>query len=271
MTVETVVDGETRRKVDFLYPDAPAAERAEAEAFNDVITGELVMTIGSYVVRYGDRLVLFDAGVGSQPTGSFIGGALRSGLLARNIALDEITDVIFTHLHADHIGWATQNGVPFFPNATYRCDRRDWDHFMSPDYEIEPWEAASTHPEFDAAQVRLAPLAGRMEFWEGDAEILPGISTIDAAGHTPGTNAFLLESDGESAMLLGDVVHSIHELLFGWRFPVHHDSQAALDAIARVRTLLVDLNIPCSAAHFTGMSWGRVLDSGDRFLWEATN
>ncbi len=267
MTIDTIVDGETRRTIDFLYPEAPEAERAEAESFSDAITGELVMTIGSYLVRDGDRVILFDTGVGSQPTGNFIGGALRSGLLARGIALNEVTDVIFTHLHADHIGWATQNGQPLFPNATYRCDRRDWDHFVSDDYEIPAWEATSTHPEHDAARIRLAPLADHMVFWEGDAQILPGITAIDAAGHTPGTDAFLLECDGERALLLGDVVHSVHELLFGWRFPVHDDPEAALTSLARIRALLVEQQLPCSAAHFTGMSWGRVIDDGTRFTW----
>jgi glyoxylase-like metal-dependent hydrolase (beta-lactamase superfamily II) len=269
MTIDTIVDGETRRTIDFLYPAGTAEERAEAETFSDRITGELVMTIGSYLVRFGDRVVLFDTGVGSQPVGTYIGGALRSALLAQGVALAEITDVIFTHLHADHIGWATQNGQPFFPNATYRCDRRDWNHFVSPEYEIPAWEIVSSTPEHDAARVRLAPLADRMVFWEGDAEVLPGITAIDAAGHTPGTDAFLLESDGERALLLGDIAHSVHELLFGWDFPVHYDHEAALAALRRVRSLAVEQHLPVSAAHFTGMGWGYVTHDGDRFRWQS--
>ena len=46
---------------------------------------------------------------------------------------DDVTDVLFTHLHFDHVGWATQQGRVVFPNATYRCDERDWAHFVGPD------------------------------------------------------------------------------------------------------------------------------------------
>lgn len=267
MTVDVVVDGETRRPLEALYASAPEEERNEGRVYADPVTDEVVMTIGSNLVRIGDRLVLFDAGVGSRPTGNFTGGALRSALLARGIAVGDITDVVFTHLHADHIGWATQGGRAFFPSATYHCDRRDWDHFTADQYDMPAWEAASTFPESDAASIRLAPLADSMVFWEGDAQIIPGIRSIDAAGHTPGTDAFVLESDGKQAMLLGDIVHFIPELLYSWRFPVHLDTDAALDSIAMVRSLLVESGMPFSAAHFTGMPWGRLTEQSGRYTW----
>lgn len=269
MTVESVIDGEIRRTFEQLYTSAPAEQLARARAeYADPISGEIAMTIGSQVVRDGDRVVLFDAGLGPNPTGAFVGGTFRSALRARGLSPGDITDVVFTHLHADHIGWSTREGRPFFANATYHCDQRDWDHFMSEHYEIPPWELASTRPEQDAARVRLAPLADRIAFWEGDAEVLPGIRAIDAAGHTPGTDVFRLESDGSAGLLLGDVVHSVPELLHDWQFPVHADADAALRAIARVRSELVQEGIPCSAAHFTGMTWGCVRDDGDGPIWE---
>lgn len=266
MSVDAAVDGELRRTIDGLYPDAPAKEREEAIRTSG--TGDLVMTVGSTVIRTGDRVILVDCGVGPDPVGSFHGGVLRSSLAALGLSPNDVTDVLYTHLHADHIGWSTIDGRPFFPNAIYRCDIRDWSHFTAADYELEPWELASTRPEFDAARVRLAPLADRMVFWEGDAELLPGVTAIDAAGHTPGTCALLLESGESRALILGDVVHSVPELLYGWRFPVHADPVAALAAIERLRDLAETDNIPVTAAHLTGMAWGRVRRDGDRHLWD---
>ncbi|MCW2756908.1 MAG: Beta-lactamase domain protein, partial [Nocardioidaceae bacterium] len=184
MTVDTVIDGETRRPLADLYPDTSADERAAARCWVDPVTDELVMSIGSLLIRDDSRTVLVDCGLGPDPVGRFRGGVFRSALRALGVSREEITDVVFTHLHLDHIGWAVQEGVPYFPNAIYRCDSRDWEHFVSDDYVIEPWELASSRPEHDAARVRLGPLAGRMEFWRADQEILPGITAVDAAGHT---------------------------------------------------------------------------------------
>src|SRR5690606_23000821 len=97
-------------------------------------------------------------GTGGKPP--FRGGDLPASLSALGVAREDVTDVVYTHLHADHIGWATRDGQPYFPNATHHCDRRDWDHFVSPEYEIPAWERAATTAEEDAARVRLAPLEG---------------------------------------------------------------------------------------------------------------
>ena len=59
-----------------------------------------------------------------------VGGAMMDNMAALGVTPAEITDVIFTHLHIDHIGWATQQGATTFPNATYRCSQADWEHFM---------------------------------------------------------------------------------------------------------------------------------------------
>ena len=61
------------------------------------------------------------------------GGHLLESLAGIGVTPDDVTDVLFTHLHFDHIGWATVDGVPTFPKATYRCDVRDWDHFYGTD------------------------------------------------------------------------------------------------------------------------------------------
>jgi glyoxylase-like metal-dependent hydrolase (beta-lactamase superfamily II) len=94
---------------------------------------------------------------------------------------------------------------------------------------------------------------------------------VDAAGHTPGTTALLVESNGERGMILGDIVHSVPELLRGWRFAVHTDPAEAVAAIERLRALLVADEIPCTAAHLTGMTWGRVRRESGKFHWEPIN
>jgi len=81
-------------------------------------------------------VIVLDTGIGSKPIYPWLGGGFRSSLLSKGVTPEDVTDVVFSHLHLDHIGWAAQHGKPFFSNATYRCDRRDWDFFVSPDYDI---------------------------------------------------------------------------------------------------------------------------------------
>ncbi len=100
------------------------------------------------------------------------GSAPRRASRRVGVEPGDVTDVLFTHLHFDHIGWASTDGVPTFPNATYRCDRRDWDHFVGSD---------------DVATARLRPVEDRFEPWDGDASIAPGVDARLCAGHTPGS------------------------------------------------------------------------------------
>ena len=95
--------------------------------------GQLELTMGAYLIRTGDRLILVDAGVGMINNGQYQGGGLLTSLLELGVEPSDITDVILTHLHFDHVGWATQQGAIVFPNATYRCHSADWQHFIESD------------------------------------------------------------------------------------------------------------------------------------------
>src|SRR6202011_6286538 len=95
--------------------------------------GMLEFALGGFLVRTAGRTVLIDTGVGARPIGPFVGGRLLDSLSALGVTPADVTDVVFTHLHFDHVGWATTTGEIGFANATYRCDRRDWDHFVTAD------------------------------------------------------------------------------------------------------------------------------------------
>ena len=217
--------------------------------------GKLEMAMGGFAVRVGDRVVLIDAGVGTIDSPPFVGGKLLESLAAVGISPDDITDVCFTHLHFDHVSWATQKGKVVFSNATYRCHRADWAHFVDGE---------------DPGSVRkLAPIADRMEFWEADSVLFPGISVTGAPGHTPGSTIFVINNGGEQAMLLGDVVHCPIEL-------VEDDWEAIFDvdpALARrtreaLSRELVGKDIPVAAAHFPGLRFGRLLPGEARRAWQ---
>ena len=93
--------------------------------------GRLEFTLGGFLVRTGGRTVLVDAGAGTIDTGQYKGGQLLTSLQNHGVAPGDVTDVIFTHLHFDHVGWATSKGEVVFRNATYRVHEADWAYFVA--------------------------------------------------------------------------------------------------------------------------------------------
>ncbi|WP_432013612.1 MBL fold metallo-hydrolase [Streptomyces cucumeris] len=262
MRVDGLIDGEAVLDKEGLYVgDNPPGDDdwAPYAKYLDQCTGQQINTVGSYLIRHGDRVILQDAGMGPEPTlPPFTGGGLRSALWALGVSPLDITDVIYSHLHIDHIGWTSVGGKPYFPNATLRIDRRDWDHYSRPDYKMEDWEIPVTHAERDLVSKRFAPVLDRIELFDGDTEPLPGIVALDASGHTPGSTVLELRSDGEKGLLIGDLVHTQGELVEGWEFVINHDRRMAAEAIERFRKYIYDNKIPFAAAHFPGLLWGRL-------------
>jgi glyoxylase-like metal-dependent hydrolase (beta-lactamase superfamily II) len=252
--------------------------------------GMFVCRIGAFLVRTSDRTVLIDAGAGRARSGSAASrtgqiaallrekgeaeaqiprtlaklarmeletGTLPVDLARAGVRPEDVTDVVFTHLHFDHIGWATENGRPYFPNATYRAPRPDLEHFtgMTPHERLVIALFNST-PVPDI----LAPIADRLEPWDADTTLAPGISVRLVPGHTPGNSIVILHSREQRAMLLGDVVHCPLELMDD-DFNLLGDFDQALADRVRVQVAreLEGTRTVVSASHFPDAQFGRLL------------
>ncbi|MEV7598461.1 MBL fold metallo-hydrolase [Kitasatospora sp. NPDC089797] len=213
--------------------------------------GSLTLPLGGFLVRSGARTVLVDAGVGPFDDGRYRGGALLDSLAAHGVAPGDVTDVVFTHLHFDHVGWASVDGRPVFPRATYRAHRADWEHFVT-------GEAA--RPE---AVAKLTPIQGQLELFDGDFTPVPGIDALHLPGHTPGTTVYVVSSAGRRALLLGDVAHSVVQLgERDWQVIWDIDPVAASAVRNRIADEAADTDDLLVAAHFPGMRFGRILTAG---------
>jgi glyoxylase-like metal-dependent hydrolase (beta-lactamase superfamily II) len=269
--------------------------------------GLWVMDIGAFLVRTADRLLLIDAGagpgamerIGPKPFDSIEdadpvlvaynrakgleGGSLekalalisktevRHGLLGDNlkrlgVAREDITDVALSHLHFDHIGWVSDQGEPYFPNATYRCERHDADFFLGEHAHDETfyrlvWDAKP-------ARERLRPVLDRLELWDRDAVIAPGVNAMFAPGHTPGSCLVVLSSQNERALILGDAVHCPLELTDP-DFSLMADMDQVLADRTReaIRREMETGAVSVSAPHFPGLQFGRMLSGQGRRRW----
>jgi glyoxylase-like metal-dependent hydrolase (beta-lactamase superfamily II) len=248
--VDHVVDGVGRFLPTRTFAGSTDAQWATHRALLDA-DGRLPITMGGFLVRGLGRTVLIDAGYGQGEFMGITNGALLDNLRRLGVAPHEVTDLVFTHLHIDHIGWASADGEVVFQNATYRCAPADWEHFMvlNPGAEAE----------------RLEPASDRFERWQGEATILPGLDTMSTPGHTPGSTTLILSSGDDRLMFLGDVVHCPVQL--------EDDEWAALfdvDPVLAKRTRnalareLEGTNVRVSGAHFPEMSFGRLVRAEGR-------
>jgi glyoxylase-like metal-dependent hydrolase (beta-lactamase superfamily II) len=208
----------------------------------------LHLDLGGFLIRTGDRTVLVDAGVGTIDNGKYAGGGFLDSLRGLGVTPDEVTDVLFTHLHFDHVGWATKKGEVVFPNATYRVHSADWAHFV---------ESADAEP---GAVRKLSPLASRLETFTTDGALAPGLSARHTPGHTPGSTVYVVADGDERALLLGDVVHSVVELHErDWEAVFDVDPVAASAVRNAIADEVADSTDLVVGAHFPGLRFGRVV------------
>lgn len=227
----------------------------------------LPIEFGGFLVRSGEHLVIVDTGIGPhadpQRTGTFM-----KSLAVHGVQPWEITDVVLTHLHFDHLGWATDGERRIFDKATYRCHEADWEFFMG----TKPFDdslAVSLWGGRTSSEL-LPPILDRLETWsgKGNQTILPGMDVRSAPGHTPGSTVIVLSSGTERAMLLGDVVHCPAELLSDdWEMIGDVDRQLAQRSREALARELEGSEIPAAATHFPGLQFGRLLTAQGQRQW----
>jgi len=161
------------------------------------------------LARDGRDTVLIDTGYGGKlspldraPHGIEPGDPLVESLAAQGVRPEQVTAVVFTHLHWDHVGGATRRSpdrqvTPTFPNAVHYINRWEWE------------DAMSGAPELSGSYTleSLAPLADREQvtLTDGETEILPGLWTRVTGGHTRGHQALVFEGGGQVAVYPGDL------------------------------------------------------------------
>lgn len=254
LQVDAVLDGAGRFRPTRAFRGS-TEEQLEQHRYLLDEDGLLGFAMGGFLVRSGDRTVLVDLGVGPRRLLGIEGGSFLRSLAGLGVSPSQVTDVVFTHLHLDHVGWASDSeGRPVFPGATYRAAGADWDHFV-----VE-------HPGAEADILR--PAAGRFEMWDGGGPVLPGIDALEAPGHTPGSTVIVLGSGRERAMLLGDVVHCPIELVDDeWEAMFDVDPELARRTRTKLNRELEGSDIPVAAAHFDGLAFGRLLRGQGRRRW----
>ncbi|MBS1170348.1 MAG: Zn-dependent hydrolase, glyoxylase [Burkholderiaceae bacterium] len=172
-----------------------------------VDTKKMQTAVNTYLINTGRHLVLVDAGGGSLygPTV----GKMLANLKTSGYAPEQVDAVIVTHMHGDHIAGLTDAaGRATFPNATVFVAKEDNDYWLSD--KVAAASPASWKRIFDGAKNTAAPYLAqnRWQTFTPGTQLVPGITAVDAHGHTPGHTAFAIESGSQRLLIWGDVVHN---------------------------------------------------------------
>jgi glyoxylase-like metal-dependent hydrolase (beta-lactamase superfamily II) len=275
VTVKRVVEMQlpTKAGAPYFIPEATAeALRKTPWLYPHFVNEDDVMQMSIHallVEATGLRLVV-DTCVGNdKPRGLLRGKALSTNFLQdmadAGWARESVDAVVCTHLHVDHVGWNTMladgKWVPTFPNARYLIGRREFEHWSQ---EEEGESAAilgdSVQPIFDA---------GLADLVESDHVISPEIRLVPSAGHTPGHVCVRIESEGEAAVITGDMSHHPCQMAHpDWSPKFDSDPVAAAATRARLFAEWADEPVLVIGTHYATPTAGRVRRDGAAFRFE---
>ena len=212
---------------DFLYPAIDKAERdavlkanASWLAPNHYVPhmDRLIVTIQLWVVHAGGNVIVIDTGVGNRKPRSAermdrLNTLVVPWLESIGAGPNQVTHVVMTHLHTDHVGWNTveKDGrwVPTFPKARYLFPKDEFDYWQGlydqGDKDVNQGSFAdSVLPIFDA---------GLGAFMDGKAEVAGCLAPEPVPGHAPGMLSFRLRSRGEEGLFCADILHNAIQIV----------------------------------------------------------
>jgi glyoxylase-like metal-dependent hydrolase (beta-lactamase superfamily II) len=172
--------------------------------------------LNSVLVRTGEKNILIETGIGNKLSEKMVQifgqpAKLLESLSAAGAAPEQIDIVINSHLHFDHCGWNTirQNGAiaGTFPNATYYVQEGEWRHA----HQGQRDSVSYLHDNYD-------PLvdSGQMKLLRGNQEIVPGVSVEVFPGHTRDMQAVLIQSGGQTACYISDLIPTSAHVDLNW-------------------------------------------------------
>lgn len=258
---------------EFFGPETGVSDDALAATLAEegVHRGGLALGYNCLCVEAGDETVLIDTGLGRN----FLGygpelgaqvGQLEGAMSLAGIRKRDVSTVVLTHLHQDHARGAIWSGAPTFPDA---------EHLVTA-AEAACWSGSAGRTELanhaPVARAALGIIGERLEQVEYDTEIIPGIRTVAASGHTPGHMALLLSSGGEQLLCVGDLFYDPVQLRRpAWWTRYDLEPERSVASRKRLLAWAADEGFLVHAYHLPFPGLGRITRNGEAFAWRTVD
>jgi glyoxylase-like metal-dependent hydrolase (beta-lactamase superfamily II) len=245
------------------FTGVPDDELRKMLSDNFLAPDNVVLEQNSPIVNTGDKLVLFDTGLGTSKGFGPTTGRQQKSMAEAGIKPEDIDAVVFSHAHIDHIGGVVdESDKVLFPNAQFYIAQSDFDYWTDESKLSGQWKDFIVH-----ARKNLLPVRDRIVFYKDGQEFLPGIQALAAPGHTVGHHIFMISSEGKSFAFLGDLSHHPVLLMEKPRMEFSYDTDPKQAAESRVRLLdMIAVNkIAVMSYHYPWPGIGHVAKTGEGF------
>jgi glyoxylase-like metal-dependent hydrolase (beta-lactamase superfamily II) len=265
-TLTTVSDGNLVLPGSFIFEPMPQDQLKPILTELGISDEQLTPECNLALYRDGENTVLFD--VGSGPDFMPTAGTLLESLDAAGVAPEDITHVVFTHAHPDHIwGLLDEFDEPLFYDATYMMGRAEWDYWWDPETVNTIGDARAAFAV--GAKRRMEVIEDSVQFFDAGDEVLPGIAAVATYGHTPGHMSFEIRNGTDSAMVIGDAIGN-HHVAFRKPDWISGSDQDG-DMAAKTRKMLFDRitseDMAIIGFHLPDGGMGRIDRSGDGYVF----
>ena len=242
----------------------PSIDQSEFEPYRDLYpeafnaNGNFQTYAQASVLRSGGQTVLVDTGVGPG-----MNGALLNDLQAKGVPPESVDIVVFTHLHADHVGWnLSSDNVPNFSKARYLAPQADWDAAVA-------GSPATAGPHFNT-QVEPLKALDVLDLFSGEKAITDEITAFPSPGHTPGHTSLLISSAGEKALITGDLAHHPAQVdRPEWCCGFDADPDTAIASRAKAFDQLEAEGFVARINHFAPPGFGRLVRRNGKRIFQA--
>ncbi|MBW8300719.1 MAG: MBL fold metallo-hydrolase [Hydrogenophaga sp.] len=217
---------------------------------------QFVNSFAPVLVDTGSEVILFDTGLGEAGRVNGM-GRLVEGLTAAGYKREDVSIVVITHMHGDHIGGLMEGGKPAFPNARYVAGQAECGQGLG-------------QGALRGVRAIVTPLAKNTTFIADGADVVSGVTAMAAFGHSPGHMIYRLESEGRQLVLAADTAnHFVLSLQRPeWEVKFDMDKTAAAATRKRVFDMIAADKLAFLGYHmpFPAVGYVEKVDTGYRYV-----
>ncbi len=266
--VTTLSDGYLTLPTTMVAPETEAAAREKALAAAGQSGTNYRSPLNVTLLESEKEKILLDAGAGTRFMQS--AGKLEEALMDKGLEPDQITHVVFTHAHPDHL-WGTINDFDeiAFPSASFHISEAEWNFWMADDVLTKLDEQRKVFAI--GAQRNLKAIKERISTFKPGAELVAGLRAIDTSGHTPGHVSFEVGDRRSLMAVLGDALtHPVVSFEYpDWQPAMDQEPDKAVATRKRLLDRLATDKHQLIGYHLPEPGLGRVARKGQGFAFEA--